>query len=176
MTASGREGAASRTRRLVVMRHAKAEASATSDHARDLTDRGRRQSREAGARMADSGLVPELVLVSSAVRARSTCREVLAGMGTGVEIDVQVLDSLYEADADDVLAACATEVPEETVTVLVIGHNPTIAETAEHLQPEEDRVDRSFPTAAYAAFSVEGAWADLAPGTGTLLDSYSPRG
>jgi phosphohistidine phosphatase len=175
MTAAGRSGAASRTRRLVVMRHAKAEASASSDHARDLTDRGRRQSRDVGARMADSGVVPELVLVSSAVRARSTCREVLAGMGTGVEVDVQVLDSLYDADADDVLASCATAVPAETVTVLVIGHNPTIAETAELLQPEHDRVELSFPTAAYAAFSVEGAWADLTPGIATLLDSYAPQ-
>jgi phosphohistidine phosphatase len=175
MTASGTEHAASRTRRLVLMRHAKAEASAASDHARDLTDRGRRQSRDVGARMADSGVVPELVLVSSAVRARSTCREVLAGIGTGLEIEVQVLDSLYDADADDVLAACATEVPAETVTVLVIGHNPTIAETAELLQPDQDRVELSFPTAAYAAFSVEGAWADLAPGTGRLLDSYGPK-
>ena len=125
--------------------------------------------------MADSGVVPEFVLVSSAVRARSTCREVLAGMGTGVEVDVQVLDSLYDADAVDVLASCATEVPAETVTVLVIGHNPTIAETAELLQSEHDRVQLSFPTAAYAAFSVEAAWADLTPGTATLLDSYAPQ-
>jgi phosphohistidine phosphatase len=157
------------------MRHAKAEASAASDHARDLTDRGRRQSRAAGARMADQGVVPELVLVSSATRARSTCREVLAGMGTGLEIDVRVLDSLYDADADDVLAACATEVPAQTVTVLVIGHNPAIAETAELIQSGQDRVELSFPTAAYAAFSLEGAWADLAPGAGSLLDSYTPQ-
>jgi phosphohistidine phosphatase len=174
MTA-GSEHTASGRRRLVVMRHAKAEASAASDHARDLTDRGRRQSRAAGARMADQGVVPELVLVSSATRARSTCREVLAGMGTGLEIDVRVLDSLYDADADDVLAACATEVPAETLTVLVIGHNPTIAETAELIQSGQDRVELSFPTAAYAAFSLEGAWADLAPGAGSLLDSYTPQ-
>jgi phosphohistidine phosphatase len=171
----GRAIAGDAARRLIVMRHAKAEASAASDHARDLTDRGRRQSRDVGARMADSGVVPALVLVSSAVRARSTCREVLAGMGTGLGIDVQVLDSLYDADADDVLAVCSTEVPAETVTVLVIGHNPTIAETAELLQAEQDRVQLSFPTAAYAAFSVERAWADLAPGSGRLLDSYAPQ-
>jgi phosphohistidine phosphatase len=158
------------------MRHAKAEASAASDFARDLTDRGRRQSRAAGARMADQSLVPELVLVSSAARARSTCREVLAGIGAGLEIAVRVLDSLYRADADDVLAACAAEVPAETVTVLVIGHNPTVAETAGLLQHDADRVELSFPTAAYAAFSVDVDWPDLRPGAATLLDSYAPQG
>jgi phosphohistidine phosphatase len=161
-------------RRLVLMRHAKTEASASSDHARDLTDRGQRQSRAAGRRMADQGVVPELVLVSSAVRARSTSREVLAGMGTAVEIPVKVIDSLYDADADDVLAVCAAEVFADIVTALVIGHNPTIAEAAELLQAEPERVDLSFPTGAYAVFGLDVEWADVAPGVGTFLDSFAP--
>jgi phosphohistidine phosphatase len=161
-------------RRLVVMRHAKAEASAATDHSRELTGRGRRQSRAAGARMADESVVPELVLVSSAARATSTCSEVLAGLTTGVEPEVRVLDSLYHADAADVLSTCAEEIPAETVTVLVIGHNPTIAETAGLLQSGPDTVDVSFPTAAYAVFGIDPAWADLEPGAGALLDSYAP--
>jgi phosphohistidine phosphatase len=161
-------------RRLVLMRHAKAEGSAATDHARDLTGRGRRQSHAAGARMAEQAVVPELVLVSSATRARSTCTHVVEAMATGVETPVQVLDSLYDADADDVLAACAESVPAELTTVLVIGHNPTIADAAALLQPDTERVGVSFPTAAYAVFGLDCPWADVARGAGRLLDFYTP--
>jgi phosphohistidine phosphatase len=156
------------------MRHAKAEQSASGDHARELTGRGRRQCRAAGERMADQGVVPELVLVSSAARARSTCRLVLAGMGTGGETEVIALDSLYDADADDVLALCAAQVPAAAATVLVVGHNPTIAEAARLLQADADTVQLSFPTAAYAVFDVGVEWGDLRPGVGRLLDMYAP--
>jgi phosphohistidine phosphatase len=156
------------------MRHAKAEASASSDHARELTSRGQRQSRAAGTRMADQSAVPELVLVSSAARARSTCSQVLAGLATGADPQVRVLDGLYDADGHDVLSACADEVPAATATVLVIGHNPTIAEAAVLLQAEPDRVDLSFPTGAYAVFGLDVEWADVAPGVGTFLDSFAP--
>jgi phosphohistidine phosphatase len=124
--------------------------------------------------MAEQSVVPELVLVSSAARAQSTCAEVLAGLATGVDPRVRVLDGLYDADADDVLSACAHEVAATTSTVLVIGHNPTIAETAELLQAERERVDLSFPTAAYAVFGLDSEWADVGPGAGAFLDSFAP--
>lgn len=155
------------------MRHAKAESSARSDHARELTDRGRRQSRAAGARMAAEGIRPDFVVVSSAARARSTGVEVLAGLALTTEPENRVLDSLYQADPYELLAACALEIAPEAVTALVIGHNPTIAGAAELIQREADRVDLSFPTAAFAVFELEVAWADLGPGVGSLVHAYA---
>jgi phosphohistidine phosphatase len=163
-------------RRLVIMRHAKAESSARSDHARELTDRGRRQSRAAGARMASAGVRPDFVVVSSAARAMSTAAEVLVGLELTTEPETRVLDSLYQADPYDLLSVCALEIEPLAATALVIGHNPTIAGAAHLIQPEGDRVDLSFPTAAFAVFELEGAWTDLGPGIGSLVHAYAPHG
>ena len=46
-------------RRLVVIRHAKAEAVAASDHARTLTHRGRRDAAEAGLWARAAGVLPD---------------------------------------------------------------------------------------------------------------------
>ena len=43
-------------RRLIVMRHAKAENFADTDHERTLTDRGRADAEAAGARLREDGL------------------------------------------------------------------------------------------------------------------------
>ena len=144
-------------RRLVIMRHAKAESSARSDHARELTDRGRRQSRAAGSRLASKGVLPDFVVVSSAARATSTASEVLAGLELPSEPETRVLDSLYQADPYDLLSVCALEIEQQITTALVIGHNPTIAGAAHLTQPEEARVDLAFPTAAFAVFEAGGS-------------------
>ncbi len=163
-------------RRLVLMRHGKAEPSASDDLARELTERGRRDSRTAGEQLAREQLTPDFILVSSAARARSTVSEVCAGLDESPAPEIRVLESLYEADAYDVIAACVAEIPAAAVTALVVGHNPTIAGTADLLQPESGRGSLSFPTAAFAVLSVESPWAELEPGKGLLLHHHTPRG
>ena len=59
-------------RRLVVIRHAKAEPVASSDHARRLTDRGRQDAAEAGRWARAAGFLPDHALVSTAARAHET--------------------------------------------------------------------------------------------------------
>ncbi len=161
------------TRHFVVMRHGKAEPSASSDHERELTARGRADSRAAGTWLAAEGLSPDVVLVSSAARARSTCDEVCAAL-TG-DIDVQMLDSLYGADEYDVIATCVDEIPAGARCALVIGHNPTMAMTAALLQPEGDRQDLSLPTAALVVLAIAPPWAELKPGCGSLLQVHTPH-
>jgi phosphohistidine phosphatase len=157
-------------RRIVVMRHAKTESAASSDHERELTDRGRRDARAAGGWLADQGLAPAVVLVSSAVRARSTADEVCAASGTTP--DVRVLDSLYDGDEYDVIDACVAEVPEDADVVLVVGHNPTVTMAANLLQTDEERRHLALPTAALAVLDIPGTWSDLGPGAGSLVTVY----
>ena len=163
-------------RRLVLMRHSKAEPSASSDLVRELTERGRRDSRAAGAHLAREHLVPDVILVSSASRARSTVSEVCVGLGEVPAPEIRVVDSLYGADEYDVIAVCVAEVPVGAETVLVVGHNPTIAGTADLLRPESERGNLPFPTAAFAVMAVESPWAELVPGESPLLHHYTPRG
>jgi phosphohistidine phosphatase len=157
-------------RRLVVMRHAKTESMASSDHDRDLTDRGRRDARAAGAWLAKQRLAPAVVLVSSAVRARSTADEVCAALES--RPDVRVLDELYQADEYEVIDLCVAEVPAEAGIVLVVGHNPTMTMAANLLQGDDDRQDLALPTAALAVLEVCGPWSELAPGAGVLGTVY----
>jgi len=61
------------TRRLVLLRHAKAEHGMdVSDHDRPLTLLGRRQSSRVGAGLAEADLVPDVVLCSTSLRTRQT--------------------------------------------------------------------------------------------------------
>jgi phosphohistidine phosphatase len=64
-------------------------------------------------------------------------------------------------------------------TLVVIGHNPTMASLAELVDDGEGddvattaMVTRGFPTSALAVFTVEGPWCDLGPGTGRLEAFY----
>lgn len=161
------------TKQLVVMRHAKTEAYASSDHVRELTERGRRNARDAGTWLKAHDLVADCILVSSAARARATVDALLETMGGKPE--VLVLDELYGADEYDVLAICAAKVPSDSRTVMVVGHNPTMAMTAWLIQPEESRADTYFPTSGLAVFEIDVEWNEVDPGVGILVDTHTPH-
>jgi phosphohistidine phosphatase len=65
-------------------------------------------------------------------------------------------------------------------TVLVVGHEPTVSQTAAALAgPGSDtaamaRVRVGVPTATYSVLDVPGAWADLVPDAARLLRVVSP--
>jgi phosphohistidine phosphatase len=95
------------------LRHGDAEDGAP-DFDRRLTEKGRRQSRAAGATLAALGVKPEICLTSPRVRARETAE--LACEAIGVEVAVE--DRLSEGDFDPLaLAAGLNE-------VLLVGHEP----------------------------------------------------
>lgn len=166
------DGGAAMSRRLVVMRHAKAESVASSDHARELTDRGRADAEEAGRWLAGRGVSPDAALVSDAARALQTWEHVATGAGWQCPVDHSA--GLYSAGADSVFDLL-TETPASVSTLVVLGHNPTMASLAELLDDGDGDADattalltRGFPTAGLAVFAVEVPWADLGPGSGRL--------
>ena len=169
-------------KRLILFRHAKAvQTSAQGDHGRSLNPRGQRDAAAMGREMAARGLVPELVLISSARRTTETWR--LAAPELKAAPAVQVSDSLYLAPPRAILALL-----RETGgagTVMVVGHNPGLEEfAAELLGPasghdEEKRrgiLEDKFPTAALAVLDCDIAdWQDLKRGTATLAEFLKPR-
>ncbi|MBA3232401.1 MAG: phosphohistidine phosphatase SixA [Propionibacteriales bacterium] len=157
--------------RLVIMRHAKAEQAAANDHARRLTDRGRSDAKSAGEWLAGSGHRPELILASSAARAEETA-EIVATVA-GVR-RIEMLDGLYRADAYDAMDIVSA-VGDDVGTVMVVGHNPTMAELASLLQADDADVLR-FPTSGIAVLECDDElWTDLDGGQATLMTSYSSR-
>ena len=57
---------------------------------------------------------------------------------------------------------------------MVIGHNPGLEDLAARLDARASGAP--LPTAALATFELSGGWPDLASGTASLVDRYTPRG
>lgn len=166
-------------RRLVVLRHAKsAWPEGVSDHARPLGRRGLRDAPAAGRWLSAADCLPDLVLCSTARRARETWE--LAAAELGSPPPVRHDPRLYAAEARDLLDA-VREGPADVETLLLVGHNPgvqdlTLLLTGEALGESLDRAGSKFPTSAMAVLTWRGSWSDLAPGAALLTDFAVPRG
>ena len=162
------------TRRLVVMRHAKAEQLGETDAARELSPRGRRDAAAAGVWLAEYGVVPDHALVSASTRTRQTW-EAVAGAASW-DLEPSFDQGLYAAGPESALDLLRL-VPADARTVVVIGHNPTMGQLAQMLEDGEGDADAGnqmalgFPTSAVAVFEYDGAWTDL-EATGARLVAF----
>ncbi|MGY4642206.1 SixA phosphatase family protein [Cellulomonas sp. URHB0016] len=166
-------------RTLLLLRHAKSEhPERISDHQRPLSLVGRRQAPLVGAAITAAGLVPDLVLCSSSLRTRQTWELVRTTLDADPR--VELLDEIYEAGVRSLLDLVQA-VPEEIRTLLVVGHEPTMSQTAGTLAgPESDattlaRVRVGVPTASWSWLESDGPWSDLVPGSATLLRLTLPE-
>ena len=157
--------------RLILTRHAKSswDDPTQQDHDRPLNDRGRRSARELGDWLASRGYEPEEVLCSTAQRTRETWDGAFAAT-LEVLPEVRYEAGLYQASPDQMLAILRTA---KAPTVMMIGHNPGIAEFAARL-PARVPVDpdfRRYPTAATLVVDFQAdKWADVRPGEGSVMD------
>ncbi|RNL73717.1 histidine phosphatase family protein [Streptomyces sp. I6] len=166
-------------RRLVVLRHAKsARPPGVADAERPLAERGLRDAPAAGRWLRDADCVPDLVVCSTAVRARETWDLAARELPTG---PVARHDPrLYGASATDLLAV-VRETPDEVATLLLVGHNPALEEfvlllASEGLGDTLQRVEEKFPTSAIAVLTQQTSWPEAAPGGSLLTDVAVPRG
>ncbi len=150
-------------RRLALLRHAEAAPTAVSDHDRELTSAGSEQAREAAAWLASLGFTPDHVLVSDARRTLATAAEVVAESGLDTAPGWDAVASLYEAGPETVLGLVQS-VPADTRDLLVVGHNPTIAQLCQLLDDGTgdktalDELAQGFPPASVALFEVSSDW------------------
>src|SRR5437868_8884110 len=87
-------------RHLYLMRHAKSswDDPGVDDHDRPLAPRGKQAMKLMARRLRKEGVHPDLVLCSSAKRARQTLERILPSLGGGVRIEVE--DELNTFDAE----------------------------------------------------------------------------
>ncbi|MET9784017.1 SixA phosphatase family protein [Nocardiopsis alba] len=150
------------TRTLLLMRHAQAEDGAGRvDFDRPLTDRGRAQAESVGRLLVERGYRPDHVVCSSALRTRQTLEGVLAAMGHEPEVDHT--EAAYLAGPESLLELVGYVDPEVN-TLLVVGHNPTIAQVASSFVGPEALA--AFSPATVASVELEVEWLYAAPGTG----------
>jgi phosphohistidine phosphatase len=166
--------------RLMLLRHAKTEKAegGMSDHARRLNARGKADAPVIGAYMARHALIPDLVLISTAERARQTWERVAGALATPPRVTYE--ERLYNAGAEAIIALVKGTAPTVR-TLLVVGHNPGLHEAARRLIASGDvetreRLNEGLPTSGLAVIDFAGKdWRKLHPRGGRLERFVSPR-
>ncbi len=167
-------------RRLMLLRHAKSERAQPGlrDHDRPLNARGREAAPLLGGYMAQHGLIPDRVVVSTSARTRETWA--LAAAVFADPLAAIFEDRIYEAGPEAILDVIG-ETPDEVRSLLVVGHNPGLQTLALTLagsggSEARQRLRDKFPTAALAVIDFARAnWGRLRPGTGRLDRFVAPR-
>ena len=126
--------------RLMLLRHAKTEKAegGMSDHARRLNARGKSDAPVIGAYMARHALVPDLVVVSTADRARQTWERVATALSAPPRVVYE--DRLYNAGAEGIIAL-VKKTASTVRTLLMVGHNPGLHDAARWCQQPVDAAE-----------------------------------
>lgn len=157
---------------LLVQRHAKSswKHPEVSDHDRPLNKRGRRDAPRMGRFVAAQGLRPDVIVASTARRARRTAEEV--ARHAGCEGAVQLDRRLYLASPDEIVDV-VRGVAGSARRVMVVGHNPGLEDLVARLAGRRE----TLPTAALAALRLSiRSWTELTASTaGDLAGPWRPR-
>jgi phosphohistidine phosphatase len=151
-------------RKLLLMRHAKAvREPGLSDRARRLTERGHADAALIARFLRDHDLTPDLAIASDSRRTRETLALAMEAFEPAPATRLE--PRLYLAEPEDILKSIRAA-PASTRKLLVVGHNPGLAELAVALtgrgEPADvKRLAASFPTAAVAVIGFEGPWTEV---------------
>lgn len=136
---------------LALVRHAKSDWGdpGLDDHDRPLNERGLRDAPRMARRVAESGFRPDVILSSTALRARTTAEAFAAELAAAVSLD----PALYGAPASALLVAAAST---RARAVMVVAHDPGMSALAARLS--DDGIGH-MPTCAVATFTWDvGDW------------------
>jgi phosphohistidine phosphatase len=165
---------------LCLLRHAKSswQDASLEDFDRPLAPRGEDAAPRMGAYMADQGIAPELILCSTATRARQTLALLLTKLPG--EPMVSFEDGLYLASATSLFAR-ARALSADVSCAMIVGHDPGMHGLAVELAGRGEardlhRLATKFPTAGLAVISFKTSeWSQIKPKAGRLEVFMSPR-
>ena len=157
---------------LMIMRHGKSDwnAGAGDDHIRPLAQRGIESAERMGEVIRDLGIIPDLVISSTAVRARATAElsRITGGWATRLVLE----DDLYgtsPAGALDVVARLGGDCSR----VMIVGHEPTWSMLIKKLTGATCAVR----TATVADIEMHTSrWDTVGGAGGPLVSLLQPRG
>ncbi|MDH5517700.1 MAG: histidine phosphatase family protein [Gammaproteobacteria bacterium] len=148
---------------LLIFRHAKSGWDADSDHQRTLTELGQQQAKFMGEQLKERAIQPDLVICSSALRAKTTMD--LAMTAGEWECDSNITDALYNTTVADTLNLIK-QFSDHDKVVMLIGHEPTWSELVQALSSEAV----AFATAGMCCLQFDREhWKDTEAGTAELL-------
>lgn len=156
-----------------LLRHAKAvwPSPGQKDFDRTLDTAGIEAARTLGQEMRRTGLTPEIIICSTAIRARQT----LEYLDLRPPFILEQSEKLFSGGPDAYLVAIRMAgLEHETAnSVMLVGHNPMMEELAIALAgrgqpPTHPDLQSGFPTAGLAIIQFDDPLAEIRPGTGTL--------
>ena len=139
--------------RIFLVRHAHAAWAlpGVRDFDRSLDERGREEAARLAATMSVNGFEPDLVYCSNARR----CTETLGILQTASngKLPVEYSDALYASDHDAYLDLIGSAHDETIQSIMIIGHNPMLEDTAQALLQNDPA---AFETALGSGFPTAG--------------------
>lgn len=156
---------------LYLLRHAKSswKDGTLADIERPLNGRGRKASETMGGFLKKEKVIPDLVLSSSAVRARQTTDLVMAAANLSSELRFD--ERIYEASAQRLLEV-VQQIDKSKKNVLLVGHNPGLEEFLELLTGSVE----TMPTGTLSKVNLRAAtWAAVKRKAGTLEWIVRPK-
>jgi phosphohistidine phosphatase len=158
-------------KRLYLLRHAKSswDDESLADFDRPLNDRGLRAAPFMGELMADRGIRPDLIVSSPAERAKQTA--LLAKEASGFDVPIKYDERVYEA-SPQTLRTVVSQIPEESDSALLVGHNPGMEGIVRYLTGEL----QPMPTAALASIKLSiDKWESVDERVGILEFVIRPK-
>jgi len=150
-------------RELLIFRHGKAVSKTEADDlSRPITDKGKRGAQRMGAWLWQKKIKPDYIISSPAERAHVSAQKLCKAMG-GDASSIVTDKRLYKAGIKsllDVLADC----PKKRQRVLLVGHNPGLAELLLYLlgghvpTPDDGKL---LPAGTVARLVMPGNWKKL---------------
>ncbi|MCS6849526.1 MAG: histidine phosphatase family protein [Anaerolineae bacterium] len=159
-------------KKLILVRHAKSSWDDPSlpDHDRPLNDRGKRDAPKMGERLAKRGVVPDLILSSSAVRALTTAQIIAEKIGYDRKAIV-VDRRIYGAQVSSLLYLIQ-ELDDKYDKVMLFGHNPELAELAHRFSDDIE----DMPTCAVVELTFDvKRWVDVVDSQPVEVRFDSPK-
>lgn len=157
---------------LLILRHAKSNWNhpGLADHDRPLNKRGKRDAPKMGQLLLDESLLPDLIISSTAKRARETAGRI--ARASGYEGPVVETRDLYHAFPEEHLSVLKNHAGKNE-RVMIVAHNPGLEELLQALTGQAERL----PTAALAQVTLPiDHWPDLTLETkGTLVNLWRPK-
>jgi phosphohistidine phosphatase len=157
---------------LLILRHAKSDwgDSRLPDHDRPLNKRGKQEAPLIGELIRAQNLTPDLILSSSAKRARRTAE--LAAEACGYVGEILHSRDLYLAGPEGYIEVINIMAEDENI-VMVVGHNPGMEELVDALTGES--VTMTTANLAQVELPIQ-SWRDLQEHTeGKMINLWRPK-
>jgi phosphohistidine phosphatase len=162
------------TRHLTLIRHAKANADhrgGRGDFDRPLAERGEKDVKRMGKRLAAIGFAPDRIVSSAALRAHQTACEIARRIDHSASA-IETREDMYLASGGSLLDV-VRETDASLEHLALVGHNPGLSDLWDWLVDERGSV---LPTCGIARLELTlGCWADASPGDAILLEFDFPK-